>query len=163
MNIIHYNVDKEFSFDRLMMINVNKSISLYCQGDLSDINIGDTSPEFLARFRRVKYDGSLYTDKCLQTAEIPIGSKIIIKLNGKIGVISKSGIYHEFNNEIMETLDPIDFPSKELGSFGTHLGISMGNFNKFLDSFRLHAKSVREESESFIEIRKCLEEELDAI
>jgi len=163
MNIIHYNVDKEFSFDRLIIINVSKSISLYCQGDLSDMNIGDTSPEFLARFRRVKYDGSLYTDKCLQTAEIPAGSKIVIKLNGKVGIIYKSGIYHEFNNSIMEELCQVDFPKEELGEYGSYLCFSINNFNEFLDSFRLHTKPVRKESESFVSIRKCLEEELDNV
>jgi len=163
MNTIHYNVDKEFGFDRLMIININKPISLYCQGDISDMNIGDTSPEFLARFRRVKYDGSLYTDKCLQTAEIPVGFKIIIKLDGTIGVVYKSGVYHEFNNTNMEELCVAEFPKEELGEYGSYLSMSISNFNNFLDSFRLHPKPIRKESESFVKIRKCLEEELDAI
>jgi len=163
MSIVHYNVDKEFSFDTLLIIDVNESISLYCQGDISDINIGDTSPEFLARFRRVKHDGSLYSDKCLQTAEIPIDSKIIIKLDGKIGVICKSGIYHEFNNSTMEELCRVNFPEKELGDYGTYLSISIDNFNSFLDSFRIHPKKIEKESETFTSIRRCFEEELDNV
>ena len=163
MNIIHYNVDKEFGFDRLMIINISKSISLYCQGDLSDMNIGDTSPEFLARFRRVKYDGSLYTDKCLQTAEIPAGSKIVIKLDGKVGVIYETGTYHEFNNSSIEELCQVDFPKEELGEYGTYLSISINNFNKFIDSFRLHGVPVHKESETFTDIRKCFEEELENV
>ena len=163
MNIIHYNVDKEFNFDRLLMINIKKPITLYCQCDMSDINIGDTSPGFLARFRRVKYDGSLYTNKCLKPIEIPAGSKVIIKLNGEVGIINKSGAYHEFDNSIIEKLYEVDFPKEEFGSYGTYLCISINNFNKFLDSFRIHGKPARKESEAFTDIRKCLEEELNAI
>lgn len=165
MSLPHYDVDKEFVFDRLLVIDVEESISLYCQGDIKEMLIGDTTPEFLARFRRVKYDGTLYPLLSLQTVDIPEGSKIVIKKDAGIGILAASGIYYEFNREDLEKLEREDFPDDQFGDFNTYISITYDNFQLFLDSFKIKPKkaSAKNSINAFVveEDEENFEEEYD--
>ena len=136
MSFVHYDVDKDLDLDRLLIVEVEESISLYCHGDLSEIVLGDTLPEFLARFRRAKYDGTLYPLRSLQLVEIPAGSRIVIKKDGGVGLILPSGLYYEFDMKDFEKLEQRDFPEDQFGEFDSYIGITFDNFMLFLDSFK---------------------------
>jgi hypothetical protein len=133
MSLIHYNVDKE-------------PISLYCQEDINDIPLGDTTPEFLARFRRVKYDGTLYPTASLRTVNIPEGCKIVLKKDCTVGILFPSGTYYEFDNQNLEELRQSNFPTDQFGDFNSYIGITLENFKMFLDSYRVKStmSSIKE-------------------
>lgn len=136
MGIIHYNVDKTLEHDRLVVINNDEPLSLYSQSANTDFYLSDTHPEFLARFRRSNHDGSLISKSVLETIVIPAGCRVIIKLDGGVGILFIDGSYAEFNGNAHETLIKKEFPGHQFGKFHSYIGMTMFNFNHYLDSFR---------------------------
>jgi hypothetical protein len=135
MSLPVYDIDKEWSFDRLVMIELGEQIEIFGQNCMGT-GIQITEPSFLARFRKVNYDGSLSSIADTSSIAVPSDSRIVIRLDGTIGVLFPNSTYYEFSGVEFETLIRVPFPMDEFGEFGSYIGYSLFGFNEFLDSFK---------------------------
>lgn len=139
MSVSVYNVDRKHIFNELVAIDVTSSICLYCQSDENKDGVGieSTSPEFLARFRKVKYDGSISGIRYLNSVSIPVGCKILIKKNGDVGILFPNRKYYEFDKRHPEDLVLSELDEDEFGPFGSSHSLTMTNFYKYMDTWRI--------------------------
>ena len=144
MSIPVYNVDKPFPFDSLVMFKITGELKLYFQAceDISGLGLESTRPEFLALFRKVKYDGTISSNEYIDSFVLKTGFKIIIKKCGKVVVVNPSNEYMSLNSCIPQAFVFLDSNSSQLydndlGDYKSYVNIlDEDGLNEFLDSYK---------------------------
>lgn len=146
-----YHVDKGCGFNNLLIVNLDEEIDVYLNSIYhEDSLVSDTEPSLLGRFRRVDHEGCLISPSRVESITLRVGDKIILNTSGDVGILDSDGAYFRFNKELNEKLICAKFPDNEFGIFHSYTGMTLHNFNLFLDSFRVdHANSKFEPHSTF--------------